>query len=394
VCSMDLAPVIWGSGGKRGASASGRERKARAAHDHACDAFTPRRFKNGTWDIDAHEPSTVSLKKQCVIDAIFQENTPLYSVLTRLVMRYSYGHVSMGLWIPRAWVSSNSRRRLRFCPPARITPLDISWPLAQQDQVTGLFSHQGRDLFGATVDGDAYPSPLIIETLEIDAWLTTSGITGAVAFVWFATMGAWLDVGCAPERRRRMDMVPVWIHNDAWTMRCILEFLPSSSVSSYQSTLDTFTTDPFELYRAGASPAFSWACDWNTHSTAPETMQHLFELVNGHVRHMPRLHKQALVDVPVDARGIIYTRLNRWSVASSSNLASRCLVFPLIARSEGPREHVNTANLVRKAIVCWRALLYQLEERNTCMSHALKDMVVAEFFQVQRSQLFEASSAN
>jgi hypothetical protein len=345
-------------------------------------------FDNGTWKVNTISP--MSIHERISIDQAIQAHTPLYTALAQLVTGYLHGYVSS-----EQWMSRTGKRKHNDIPstppPAHITTLGVKWRMSQHDHVTGPFVEYGRDLFGAKVDVHAHPSPLTFKTTEIDAWLADNGVIGANAFMWFASLGAWFDVGCTPERRLRMDMMPVWVNADSDFVECILRCLQN------WSCISTSTYDPFKQHTASVNSAWSWACDWNSMHSATENADKLIEMLNGHVGLMPRLYRYPLENVSVDARGIMYTQKSRWAVSPRSintacairRLAPRSLVFDLSCTSLSTRSApIHQAHLVRKAILCWRALLYQLEERDTCMSRALPNTVAAAYFHSQCNQLF------
>ena len=94
----------------------------------------------------------------------------------------------------------------------------------------------------------------------------------------------------------------------------------------------------------------------------------------------------------VDARGIIFTQNPNWDrseagAQSARHLGPACLVFRL---SRQPCaiiiQQLQQANLVRKSILCWRSLLYQLEQRNTTLSRVTT--CTDQHFREQRKQFF------
>jgi len=234
-------------------------------------------FPNGLWAIGDVRPTDDDHARLQIIRQCIDEHTPLYAALAQMVVEYLHGYVALDRLEPHHRPSGQKFHR-------RITTLHVDWLLNGHQQTTGLFAWEGRDLFGAPVRSyGQHASPLELAAPGVDEWLVANEITGAAAFLWFATLGAWMDVGCEPDRRRRMDMVPLWVQPSRDLVRPIVDCLDCSGHTQHFAATQE---NPFDAYQAIKTPHSSWVYNWDVAGYHNYTQ--ICELVDGHLRNVPR----------------------------------------------------------------------------------------------------------
>ena len=275
-----------------------------------------------------------------------QTTTPLYKVLVQCCMEYLHGYVS-------------DDEVLAFPDAAHlISHLHIADTMPDTKPV-GSFSWNGMDVFGQRVIYQGFRSPLDVHVDVIDDWLLSNDIVGPYAYFWYAMLGAWFDVGADDADRLRMNMVPLWIRASWRTVQSILETFPSDQ----QVWMENRGEPYFALATPYTNPLKPWFMECIPDSV--DMMNVIDSMVRGKASVVHRKWAPDVRDAVLPSRGIIRTQQDPRVMPGVIAHKLNAISVPFVLQKP-PKEPLLTtsAMLVRKSILCWQSLLYELKRRD------------------------------
>jgi hypothetical protein len=200
-------------------------------------------------------------------------------------------------------------------------------------------------------------------------------VMGANAYLLFAALGAWLDAGVNSAQRIQFDMLP-WIVCGTEDVRADLARLLLSCRQPEDVAHQTINDNNKRHYFLGDelrahSYTGSWIVEVNQQKLHMQAVCDLVCAADGYSKWLSRKQHFAKVGALLPARGIVLAIAD--SVTCPMQLKPNVLDIPSLVLPP-PLALYNppqTPALIRKAILCWRSLLFELGYRrlSDCVSN-------------------------